>query len=171
MKADHARDPTEDHKEFTKEPTEMARNMADVGLGDYVHAEADAETLHKALGPQMDDATFLAASIKATTDAEVKAAQKALKEVLKAAMPPPKRKWNPRDIKTMNSTWVKEEQDLAEATIQSTSRIPSSVQTHHVHTGAVAKKGPNKRGAGADASGSAVAKKAKKDTSSAGSSD
>lgn len=170
MKADHARDPTEDHSQFTTDPVEIANNMEDVGLGLYVSAEADDEMMQSALGPQVDDATLYAASVKVTTESELKNAQKAVKSILKAEMPKPKPKWNPRAMKTMNSTWTKESNDLGQATILSTSQIPASVSIPHVATGAVAPN-PRKRGAAAQGSGSVTnSKKARKESSEGGSS-
>lgn len=110
----------------------------------------------------MDDDTFHASTVKATTKAEVKKAEKTITERLKAEAPEPLPVFDPSALAAMNLFWRNQREAKAEAVRQSTMQIPSQVVIPHAATGAVSKpKGSKKRPAeGGDGSASA-SKKAK----------
>lgn len=157
-KASHELRPMDNHTEWATDDKVKKGYMAAVGLGDYVNAHADDETFQKAMGPEVEDPTFTASMVKPTTEGAIKQAQKAVKDVLKANLPPPKPVWSGARMGQMNTVWRKEITDDADTAMQSTMQIPSGVVIPHVASGSAPRPKPrpaNKRPAEGEGSGTA----------------
>lgn len=160
-KVDHELHPTQDHTKWYTDIRMKKQAVKDFGLI-YVGAEADEETLQKALGPKADKASFHASNLNATTDADIKKAKKAVLQREKAEAPEPIPTWTRGGFSSLNRGWQEETEKIAEAIRQSTMQVPSTVVIPHVATGSAPKPARKSKKRAAAEDGEESASSAKK---------
>lgn len=131
MKVDHYTKPTVDHTAITSDPKVIETCRRKAGIDISLFARADDAAVYEEYGPDEVDSEFHAPTVKMTTEADVKKAEREIQARVEAEAPPPPGEWNDTYMDDLEAGWAKERKDRADQVRLSTAVIPSSVSKAH----------------------------------------
>lgn len=137
-KVDHKVHPGKDHTKWTTSEAKKQAALDACGFEHYMNAEALPDLYQQALGPQEEDATYHAPTVPSNTKAVIKAAEAVMAERAKAEESE-EELWDRDGVANLEKRWKREAEEKADAERRKTMRIPSSVSSSHVDTGATVK--------------------------------